>query len=581
MNGPNTSRASGGVAEISPKPAKPRKLTREEQAVLEVGHTNMATGTAVLLTLIFLATILAVPVGDYMADLRRSAAKDPTADDVRPAVYDVVDLAPSMDEIRKIDSAWAMYKALPTPAQLSAFETSLEERSALAQWLTPRVQWLLTSYGRVGNEQATTGRNGWLFYVPAVSYLTGEPFLDHKLLAKTVRFTDRSPDPIAAIVDLRKQLADRGIDLVLMPTPGKAQIHPEMAWGSVEQGIVLQNPSYSAFMEALKKEGINVFDPGPLLVSRKASGQQYLSTDTHWMPQAMAATAAELAQKLRSTTQLPKGETARYTRGKQLVSNLGDIAAMLKLPPDQEIFPLQEVTIEPVMVDGADWAASKGAPVLLLGDSFSNIYSLKELGWGERAGFAEQLSLNLGLPVDRIVINAGGAQATRQSLAAELARNPRRLDGVKVVVWEFAQRELLEGDWKLITLPSGGSTPSVQTPAAGETRMVIRGTIAAIGRPPQPGTVPYRDCLVAVHLTGVGAVSGKTDQKEVMAFVYGMKDNRLTPASRWAVGQQVELDVTPWDSTEKGIRAIQQQMTDTDADLTVNSWWFSPTTSQK
>ena len=73
--------------------------------------------------------------------------------------------------------------------------------------------------------------------------------------------------------------------------------------------------------------------------------------------------------------------------------------------------------------------------MLLLGDSFSAVYSQAELGWGTGAGLAERLSWHLGLPVDRIVRNAGGATAAREALAAALAAEPGRLDGVRVVVW--------------------------------------------------------------------------------------------------------------------------------------------------
>ena len=62
------------------------------------------------------------------------------------------------------------------------------------------------------------------------------------------------------------------------------------------------------------------------------------------------------------------------------------------------------------------WRSSRDADVLLLGDSFSNIYSLESMGWGTSAGFAEQLSYSLRRPVDRLVQNDQGAFATRPVL---------------------------------------------------------------------------------------------------------------------------------------------------------------------
>jgi alginate O-acetyltransferase complex protein AlgJ len=89
------------------------------------------------------------------------------------------------------------------------------------------------------------------------------------------------------------------------------------------------------------------------------------------------------------------------------------------------------------------------SPRLVLGDSFSNIYSLPTMGWGEAAGFVEHLSLALGRPVDRLVQNDNGASATRLALA----RDPDRLASARVVVWQFAARELASGDWVPVSLP--------------------------------------------------------------------------------------------------------------------------------
>jgi alginate O-acetyltransferase complex protein AlgJ len=123
------------------------------------------------------------------------------------------------------------------------------------------------------------------------------------------------------------------------------------------------------------------------------------------------------------------------------------------------------VTIRQVLDEsGERWAPTQGAPVLLLGDSFANIYSDRRsfaqvvdgeaLEWGESAGLAEQLSHFLGRPVDRIVRNAGGAHTTRRDLAREiLARRPR-LNKTRVVVYQFAVRELSLGDWQLLELPA-------------------------------------------------------------------------------------------------------------------------------
>ena len=162
------------------------------------------------------------------------------------------------------------------------------------------------------------------------------------------------------------------------------------------------------------------------------------------------------------------------------VAGVGDIARMLKLPESQSVFQPQTVTIHEVMADNAPWRSLKDADILLLGDSFSNIFSLGALGWGESAGFAEHLSRALGgRPLDCILRNSDAAFATRELLSRELARGRDRLAGKKLVVWEFAARELAFGDWKMLEMKLGQPMPAkFFVPKTGEV-VVMNGTVEA------------------------------------------------------------------------------------------------------
>ena len=127
--------------------------------------------------------------------------------------------------------------------------------------------------------------------------------------------------------------------------------------------------------------------------------------------------------------------------------NTGDIARMLDLPDKAALFPPESVWLRRVVqADGSAWRSSREADVLVLGDSFSNVYSLESMDWGTSAGFVEQLSYALRRPVDRITQNDRGSFATREMLA----RDPSRLNGKRVVIYQFAARELAAGDWKVL-----------------------------------------------------------------------------------------------------------------------------------
>ena len=179
-------------------------------------------------------------------------------------------------------------------------------------------------------------------------------------------------------------------------------------------------------------------------------GPQYLATDTHWRPEAMEAVAERLGGFIAAHVGLDAAADPGYRIDRVEMRNTGDAARMLDLSDDSPLFPPETVWLRRVLQpDGSPWQSSRNADVLVLGDSFTNIYSLQSMGWGTAAGFAEQLSYALRRPVDRLAQNDEGAFATRAMLQGQ----PDRLDGKRVVVYQFAVRELAFGDWKVLPLP--------------------------------------------------------------------------------------------------------------------------------
>jgi hypothetical protein len=90
------------------------------------------------------------------------------------------------------------------------------------------------------------------------------------------------PDPIKAILDFRDQLASRGIALIVMPVPVKPTVYPERFSARYEGRTgVVQNPSFTAFLERLEQEGVTCLDVAPLLAEAKSAAADrslYLTT---------------------------------------------------------------------------------------------------------------------------------------------------------------------------------------------------------------------------------------------------------------------------------------------------------------
>ncbi|MGB3564553.1 MAG: hypothetical protein WBC09_16005 [Thermoanaerobaculia bacterium] len=434
---------------------------REEQALAEVGHTTISTRVARLACIVFLLTLCSVSVIQTGMEVR-SARQDSAASSEQRLLGPFRDFAARLPQIRAIRKEAGFFAANHALLEaMNDFEDQLEEGSFLRQRLLPPVQRFMTSRLGVGNEQAYLGRDGWLFYRPDVDYVTGRGFLEPEILRGRARSGDQwdpppQPDPIAAIADLHRQLATRGIRLLVLPTPVKPMLQPGQLSPRDADGMPLNNPSYVRFIEELERSGIAVVDVGPLLAT--AAGDtglpQYLRADTHWTPEAMELAARELARRVQEFTQFETSPDTGYLRRKVVVENIGDIATMLHLPAGQQLFTNEQVTTQRILTfEGRPWRADPNAQVLLLGDSFANIYAVDRLGWGAGAGLAEQLSYYLQQPVDKLALDAGGAHASRQALARELASGKNRLTGKKVVVYQFAMRELAFGDWKLIPLP--------------------------------------------------------------------------------------------------------------------------------
>ena len=524
------------------------ELSREEAAQREVGETAFSSGTRWTLIAAFIFTLLAVTL--IQAGIESSTAMPRCFEIWRslPRAVHAFRQAPAI-----IPGVIAANESLKT--DFKNYENSLEEESFLMRQALPPMQHFTLKYLGLGNEKVYPGRSGWLYYRPDVDYVTGQGFLR----ASEVQRSAKNSNPLPALIRFQKDLAARGIRLILLPVPVKPVIDSEFLSQSPAPAP-LQNSSFPTFLAELEKNGIEYLDPTPGMISAKQSQEtpQFLKTDSHWTPETMEAVARQVAEKIR-----PHVPANGNLRSEHLeIQNHGDLVAMLRLPDSSSLYPAESARITPVrQPDGTDWQPSPSAEILLLGDSFTNIYSTKDLGWGTSSGFAEHLSLALQMPVDRIAINAGGALTTRQTLA----RSPERLAGKKVVVYEFAVRDLAAGDWKVLPLPEA-KTPELKDKSS---RQTLRGTIKDITRAPKPGTVPYKDLIVCIHLTDIEGGSGK----EALVFLPGLKNNVPTAANTLNPGDKISIEPILWNTVEEKFGSInRREFSGSAADLDVIYW---------
>ena len=560
------------------------RLTREEIARLELGKTEIRPHLAKILVVVFLATAALPACLQFAVHTAKKAPCSAATDDPgpeSPVAFSASDSAASGTATqRRLPWVTSLVGLVPSGRTLRGFEDQLNETSAATRMLAPWVGWVIKGVLHGGDEQAYFGQAGWLFYRPSVDSVTGPGFLTAEWQRARLRSADPAaplpqPNPLKALIQFQRQLAARGIALVVVPTPGKESVQPERLTSREVGGpAIVQNPSFDRLTSELAKAGVDVFDPAPVLLERKRRlGEDvYLKTDTHWSPAAMGEVAERLAAHLRSSNLLPPAQRVNWQPRPETIHSSGDLTAMLNLPKDQRFFPPETVRITRVVTPtGQPWESDPSAAVLLLGDSFCNIYSLPGMGWGDSAGFAEHLSLELGQPVDRIVINAGGAASTRQELARQIASSRDRLAGKHLVIYEFAARELVFGDWKLIDLPAT-SAANPSTIGLSEDQ-IVRGRVSAIARLPRPGSVPYRDCLIAIHLTQVHGPTLKAGETGFLVYAMGMRDNRWLPVSSVKVGTDVQCRLRDWAQVESRYGGLNRAELDDLDLLSLPTYW--------
>jgi hypothetical protein len=357
----------------------------------------------------FLAVIYAVPVTQTAIELYRGD---------RPQFLDV-------------------FTQRPTSANLRSFERALERASVLNRFVRPWTQYLWYEALRDPGDKAVLGRGGWLFYKPDVRYLV-EPAPD---------------DALPAIITFRGQLARRGIRLMVMPVPGKPSIYPDRITGRADFADGSVSWHTSDLIARLRRSGVETIDLLDAFVSWRRDGGAaaplYLEHDTHWSGDTARRAAELVAARIHALGWFEGGSTG-YAEKPVSIRRRGDVIRMMDVPRLESSFPVEQVWCEQVVRadSGERYKDDPHSPVLILGDSFLRMYQTDE---PMAAGFIAHLARKLGAPLASIVNDGGASTLVRQ----QLSRRPELLEGKRVVIWEFVERDVRFGTdgWQDVPLP--------------------------------------------------------------------------------------------------------------------------------
>ena len=279
------------------------------------------------------------------------------------------------------------------------------------------IDYALFHEGRPG---VVLGKDGWLY--------TDEEF---NVGNGAARDLDRN---LALVGWVHRELAKRGIALVVAVVPAKARVYSEHLDRREPPGI--HRALYADIESALSAEGVANAKLLAALEAGKSREPTYLRTDTHWTPYGATLAANAIAE---SAANVDIGAGASYrTIADGERTHRGDLLSFLPLDPYFAFLLPPPDTVETTRTEAAgDGGGSAllgdaaNAPVALVGTSYS-----AESQWN----FAGALKQALHADVMNYAKDGEGpfAPMLRYLESDDLGAAPPKL-----VVWEMPERYLL------------------------------------------------------------------------------------------------------------------------------------------
>ncbi|WP_405323082.1 hypothetical protein [Fibrobacter sp.] len=264
-----------------------------------------------------------------------------------------------------------------TSRYLRAFENKIDDESAIVLALRPKYQlavWNLFSdpgekvvlgaagdcIGKSCGREEAKPEDKWLFYRQDVEFLVQPSPLDVR--------SAKLDNPVKAIEKFRDQLKAKGVELLVVITPGKPSIYTERLTGrnsrvagaenaglgnvaAVENAAGLQSHG-KKILDSLTHAGFNTVDLYTPLLAAKADddklGALYLNDDTHWTPRGAELAADVIAKKVREmvdagTVKFRGKDDVRYIAADSVADRMGDVGEMSGLNKFN-VFKMQQVT---------------------------------------------------------------------------------------------------------------------------------------------------------------------------------------------------------------------------------------------
>ena len=299
---------------------------------------------------------------------------------------------------------------------------------------------------------AVGGVDDWLFLAPELRLVSLEGLretdADDVATAET--------DPVATILDLRRQLEALGVELLLVPVPPKSVVFPEKVSGLVAVPIPVPrlDPALERLYDRLRAGGVDVLDLTDHFIRERfhAEGPLYCRTDTHWSGSGCTTAAAAIADDVRARPWHAELDTESFGASWYSTGLSGDLTGPGGVAAAREELRLRGV-IRATGSDRAAVATDPDSPVLLLGDSHALVFHAGGDLHAAGAGLPDQLAFELGLPVDLAATPDPSPVAALDALAERVRADPGYWGRKRLVIWCFAARAFgARDDWRPVSI---------------------------------------------------------------------------------------------------------------------------------
>lgn len=353
---------------------------------------------------------------------------------------------------RLLASAFGMIVLLTTGTLVQAEDSSTILFSESAR---------LAAEAREQGTMTIQGLNGWLFFDQELGHIASGPFWGNRAAEVSRTTSPEFADPLPAILDFHAQLQAAGVELLLVPVPPKAMIYPDFVSQALAEHLATldaparMDPAHQEFYKLLRDHGLMVLDLTTVFLEERFAdqGPLYCRQDTHWSGVGCVVAAREIGDLVREMPWYAEVVSQQFDQQWQNVQISGDLWRALNRPElEREFVHLRQIGRE--TSPGFDFVEpDQASPVILLGDSHNLVFQAGGDMHARGAGLADQLALELGMPVDLIAVRGSGATPARINLFRRAQRNPEYWQDKKLVVWVFTAREFTHADgWRMVPI---------------------------------------------------------------------------------------------------------------------------------